>query len=187
MRIAGGRLKGRRVPVVREQVRPTTERVREALMSMLGPQWTTQTILDAYAGSGAFGFEAISRGAQTVQFVEKNGRTADQIRQTAEVFGIESQVRIHRGDTLVVLKQLALHQEVFDVLFFDPPYESVDWSALLTLCLPLLAIDGLIVLEHSPTENVPETPEGLVLSDSRRYGSSAISVYEHVKRAEESR
>jgi len=187
MRIAGGRLKGRRIPVVREQVRPTTERVREALMSILGPQWTARKVLDAYAGSGAFGFEAISRGASAVQFVEKNGRTADQIMQTAEVFDVANQVRIYRGNTLVALKQLALQQEVYDVLFFDPPYESVEWSTLIALCIPLLDRDGLVVLEHSPTENVPETAEGLVLSDARRYGSSAISVYEHVKRAEESR
>ena len=73
MRIAGGTLRGRRIPVVDEQLRPTTERVREAIMSMLGPQWTDRRVLDAYAGSGAFGFEAISRGAVSVHFVEQNG------------------------------------------------------------------------------------------------------------------
>ncbi len=186
MRIAGGRLRGRRIPVVREDVRPTTERVREALMSMLGPQWTDRAILDAYAGSGAFGFEAISRGAATVQFVEKNGRTADHIGQTADGLGVGNQIKIHRGETLAVLPQLAAQRELFDVLFFDPPYESVEWSEILALCTPLVGEKSHVVLEHSPTENVPDTAEDLVLSDSRRYGSSAISVYKHVKRVEES-
>ena len=177
MRIVGGQLKGQKIPVPRAGVRPTSERVREALMSMLGPDWSEQRILDCFAGSGAFGFECISRGAATVEFVEQNSATCQLISNTAEAFGIENQVTVHRGDATKVLRRLTQQSKLFNVLFFDPPYRKQVLDNVLALAQGLTAADGVVLAEHETSSQPITEGSGFELVERRNYGNTVISVY----------
>ena len=160
LRIVAGRLGGRRLVAPRDrETRPTSERVREALFSILGP--IEGDVLDLYAGSGALGFEALSRGASRVVFVESRRPALDALRENARVLGVEPAVSL---------------------ILADPPYALVHGGqAPRTLAALLaagaLAPGGVLVLEHA-SRTEPPSLEGLFLRECRRYGDTALSIYD---------
>ncbi len=179
MRIVAGTLRGRLVPVPPGEVRPTAQRVREALMSILGPEWEGRRVLDGFCGSGAFGFEAVSRGAEHATLIDDNARVLRQVDATARAFGVTAQVRTLRGDVAHVLEQLAKAGERFDIVFLDPPYApNGPLDSALAGVAKVLGTYGTVVAEH-PDGTPPVDPPTLRVTGQRRYGDTALRFYQH--------
>ena len=168
MRIVAGRWRGRRIKVPSGPVRPTADRVREAWMSIVNPLLPDARVLDLFAGSGALGLEALSRGAASVDFVETAPQALRTLRENAETLGAAPSVTIHRVDATRFLE--TIEAGVYDVAFADPPYRKglAEAVAQRWLAVPFAALLGV---EHAATEVMPEG------GDTRRYGDTAITFY----------
>lgn len=176
VRLSGGRLKGRLLPVP-HGARPTGSRVREALFDVLGPEVVGAAFADLFAGSGAVGLEAWSRGAERVALVEGERKAVEALRRVVSRLGAQG-VRVVRAN---LPAQLGRSQECaagsFDIVFADPPYRFGRYRRLLEAAAELLAPDGVLVLEHADSEEVPREVAGVALVSSRRYGESRLSFY----------
>ena len=174
MRITGGRLAGRRLEVPKGEVRPTADRVRESLFARLGCL-AGKRVLDLFAGSGALGFEALSRGAASVVFVDRSHAVLAAVRRNAEALGVAESVELRRGEAGAVLKRLA-GTGSFDLVFLDPPYAGERLVATLhqLAAAALLANDAVVVAE-SDRRHPPGAIEGLAAIDERRYGDTLIT------------
>ncbi|MBK6404509.1 MAG: 16S rRNA (guanine(966)-N(2))-methyltransferase RsmD [Holophagales bacterium] len=171
IRIVAGEFRGRRL-AVGPGVRPTTERAREALFSILGEDVRGARVLDAAAGSGALGFEALSRGASEVVFVEANRRTATVIEANAATLGRTAEVRVFAGTVAGFLR--LDRPGCFDVVFFDPPWADPVTGELDGLW-KTLAPGGTFVVERGSAENPwPGSPVEAVV---RRYGTTALHIF----------
>lgn len=176
VRVSAGRLKGRLLPVP-PGARPTGSRVREALFDVLGPRVAGAAFADLFAGSGAVGLEAWSRGAARVLLVEGDRKAATALRRVVARLGAPG-VRVLRANLPSQTARLGdLAAGGFDVVFADPPYRYGRYGRLLEAAAPLLAADGLLVLEHAAGESVPERAPGLALTSTRRYGESELAFY----------
>jgi 16S rRNA (guanine(966)-N(2))-methyltransferase RsmD len=146
-------------------------------MSMFGTIWVGAEVLDCYAGSGAFGFEAISRGAEHVTFIERHSRTALNIKNTAKELEVTSQVHVLRERAESALKTLSRGQRRFDVLFFDPPYAESRPIDVLSHAFRLAKPGAALIWESGAELEVPENIGDWQLEVNRRYGSTKIAVY----------
>lgn len=174
MRIVAGSRRGARIFAPRGlDTRPTSDTAREAAFNLIGPV-DGASVLDLYAGSGAMGLEALSRGAAGAVFVESDPDACRTIRRNLE------KLRLHGAEIVCddVLRFLASERRRFDLVLVDPPYDVVESVAMrLALYLPsLLAEGGLVVLESS-SQTQPELPP-LALRTSRRYGSARMTLFE---------
>jgi 16S rRNA (guanine966-N2)-methyltransferase len=176
MRIIGGRFRGRalRAPKGRE-TRPTTDRVREALFNLLAARRPLggACVLDLYAGTGALGLEAMSRGAASAAFVERHGPTLALARRNAADLGVEPACAFHRADAVAFLRRPPAAR--YDLAFADPPYDDAAIPDLPGLVRPHLAPGGLFALEHDARHDFAAHP-GLVVS--RAYGRTVISIFD---------
>jgi len=175
MRIIAGDRKGHRIAAPRgETTRPTGDRVREAAFNLIGPV-DDAVVLDLFAGSGAMGLEALSRGAARCTFVESDRDACRTIDANLEKLRLNG-ARVLRQD---VRRFLAIEAGPYDLILVDPPYELVESLAVpLSTHLPrLLAADGIVILETSARQE-PEL-EALSVRTSRRYGSVRLTVFEH--------
>ena len=171
MRIIAGEWGGRtiRAPKGRD-VRPTADRAREAWMSIVHPVLPGARVLDAFAGTGALGLEALSRGAAFADFVDDSARSLAALRANVEALGAGDRCAIHRGDALALIPRLAAAGGRYDVAFADPPYRAGLATAVADLWLadPFAAILGI---EHEATIALPRG------GDTRRYGDTAVTIY----------
>lgn len=170
MRVIGGTARGRRLRAPRTAaVRPTADRVREAIFDVLGALDAVEgaAVCDLFAGSGALGIEALSRGAASVVFVESDRLALETLRGNLETtgFATEPGVRVVRGDALAYL---AARPAPVDLLFADPPYAFDEWDRLLGLVRA-----GLVVAEH---RRPLELPEQLVVHRTYHYGTTIVTV-----------
>jgi 16S rRNA (guanine966-N2)-methyltransferase len=184
LRIIAGSLKGRRLASPAwPGLRPTSDGLRETLFNILGPRVPGARVLDACAGTGAVGIEAISRGAAHVTFFEWDARALDLIAANLERCGVKDGYAIIRMELgRRVPRPFAA---VFDLIFLDPPYEMNPVGALSDLA-PLVARDGLLVLEHAHRSDAPERPPGLARVREVMSGSSALAFYIPVRAVEAS-
>ena len=148
-------------------MRPTSDRVREALFSILGQDLTECSVLDAYAGSGILSFEALSRGASHAVLFDRDATAIRQCRETATELGLLEVVTLNRGRVPGCLPA----EGAFDLIFVDPPYGKDVTEVLNALALLLV---GVLVLEH---EGEPPDPSGLTRVDSRQYGRTRLSLF----------
>jgi 16S rRNA (guanine966-N2)-methyltransferase len=171
MRVVAGEFKGRRLRAPRGmRTRPTADRVREALFSMLG-DLSGARALDLYAGSGALGIEALSRGAASALFVERDPRAAGAIEHNLRSLGLDQPVR--RQDAL---RFLAREEGTFDLVFCDPPYDSVPRVAgPLAERLPALLATGARIVTESDKRSPLELPFRLLAE--RTYGDTRIAIH----------
>jgi len=177
VRIAGGELRGRVVPVPRD-VRPTEGRVREALFSIWGEAVDGARVLDLFAGSGAVALEAMSRGALEAVAVEGAPRVVAALAAAVRRVGQAGRVEVRRGTLPGALEPLAAERPgAFDLVFADPPYRWPDYRRLVAAAEPLLAPDGELAVEHASRHELPAEAGGLVRTDVRRYGESSLSLY----------
>ena len=177
MRIFAGRFRGRILKAPGGQAtRPTTDRVRESLFSILTSRFdfSDARVLDLFAGSGALGFEALSRGAATSVFVEKNRGACDCIRQNADKLGVADAVTVICRQTQKYLAGTAGHGS-FDFVFADPPY-STDIASLPTTTKSFLREGGVLALEHDGSNSFGDV-RGHVLT--RSFGRTHVSVFEY--------
>ena len=169
MRIVAGEWRGRTIrPPRDERVRPTADRVREAWMSIVRAQLPDALVLDLFAGSGALGLEALSRGAAHADFVEVAAPSLRALRENAEALGAGVRATIHRGDALRFVAGLAA--DAYDVAFADPPYGHGLAAQVAERWLEV-PFAGLLGVEHSTRDPMPEG------GDQRRYGTTAITFY----------
>ena len=154
VRIIAGEWRGRRVPIAPDtSVRPTPDRVRETLFNWLQADIVGARVLDLYAGTGALGFESLSRGAAEAWFVEQDPALVAALGAQAETFGV--QPRIVRQDAAALLRGGA--PQPFDVVFLDPPYAQ-PVEPLLELVAPWLAERGVVYVERPRPPGLPEPP-----------------------------
>ncbi len=174
-RIVAGSAGGRRLAVPPSGTRPTSERVREAMFSSLEATigLADARVLDLYAGSGALGFEALSRGAAAATFVESDRRALDVLRRNAATLGLPGAV-VLAGPVEAILA--APPGRPFDVILADPPYGLPDADLAVVLdrltAGGWLAADGVLVLERAARDSEPALPDGLAMIRSRRYGDT---------------
>ena len=175
LRVIGGRLSGRRFRAPRSEVRPTSDRVREALFGRLGSLEGAR-VLDLYAGSGALGIEAISRGAAEATFVEREARTLLVLRANLAALGIDPITSVAPGDVPAVVRRLGRAKERFDLVLVDPPYASEEptraFEALVDAAV--LSPGAMLVLERDRRHPSPQV-EGLAAVDERRYGDTVVA------------
>lgn len=181
MRIIAGRLKGRRLAAVRGAIRPTADRVREAIFNILGPLVPEAQVLDLFAGTGALGIEALSRGAGRAVFVENQVSALQVLRRNLAQCQLMEAGQILPQDAVRALAALAARGERFDLIFLDPPYSQGLAEAIVPLVARtgLLAPEGILVVEHRRDEDLAETYPPLARRDQRRYGATLISFYEN--------
>jgi len=131
-------------------VRPTSDRLRETLFNILAPRIEGARFADVCAGSGAIGIEALSRGARHVTFIESSLKAARIISENLRNCGIREDYRVINRDALRALKNLASEQAQFDVIYFDPPYDSEIYTPVMWLIAKhdLLSEDGVVIVEH---------------------------------------
>jgi len=150
--------------------------VREALFGILAERLPEARVLDAYAGSGALGFEALSRGARHVTFVESDAEVARRLRRTAVELGVEADCEVLHGR---VLDRLARGRVAgsFDLILADPPYSADETLEFLDRAVPWLAPDGLIVLERDLHAAPVRPPRGLAHRRTARYGTNCLEFF----------
>jgi 16S rRNA (guanine(966)-N(2))-methyltransferase RsmD len=177
MRLTGGLDRGRRLFVPRgSRTRPTASKVREALFNILGPP--PGPVLDLYAGSGALGLEALSRGAPSAVFVERDGAALSALRRNVREAGAEDRATVLAGDVRGALRKLSHTNRQFSWVFLDPPYiketdgvlAEISGGDLLTAC-------AVVIVEHDRRHPSPASVGCLFLTDRRQYGDTELSFY----------
>jgi 16S rRNA (guanine(966)-N(2))-methyltransferase RsmD len=175
VRVIAGKYKGRRLKTPTwEDLRPTSDKLRETLFNILAPRIAGARVLDAYAGTGAVGIEALSRGAADVVFVERDRRAQGLIAANLALCGITDGYAIIRASVAGALGELESNR--FDVMFFDPPYEAPP-ADLLAAAGETLASGGVLVLEHARRHMSPERLGGLTRTRQVASGDSTLSFY----------
>jgi pantetheine-phosphate adenylyltransferase/16S rRNA (guanine(966)-N(2))-methyltransferase RsmD len=177
LRIIAGSARGIRLGSVPEGVRPTSDRVREAVFNTLGQFFDGGLALDLYAGTGALGIEALSRGCEAAVFVEKNGKAARAIQENLERTGFRERGEVIRGDVGEVVKRLAENRQTFNLIFADPPYKIPprEIGSILERLEALLTLYGRLVIEGSKP---PVYSTDRLKGASRRYGGTLVTLLE---------
>ena len=181
VRITGGHFRGR-ILVTPKAIRATEGKVRQALFNILGDAVDGARVLDGFAGSGALGFEALSRGAGFVAFIEADTEAALSIRDNLARLGVEGErdrwrllhLDIERG-----MRQLASAETPFDLIFLDPPYRSDEGKKALNAVVEcaILADAGLLIIEHHQRTVLPASHGPLGAWKRHRYGDTVLSFY----------
>lgn len=182
MRVIGGRFKGRRIKSLSPKkgtplLRPTTDRVKESVFSILDRYLEGTKFLDLFAGSGNVGIEALSRGAEKVYFVESNRKLCRLIRENLKSLGVESsRYEILCMDYIKALKLLKRRGLTFDFIYADPPYEREYYTKIVNLVrnFNLLDRDGLLMLEEPKSKPfIPQDSRWIV--ERRSYGTTVVT------------
>ena len=179
MRVIAGALKGRRLMTPDwEGLRPTSDKLRETLFNILAPRIVGARVMDVYAGTGAVGIEALSRGASEVLFVESDRRAQALIADNLAHCGVATGYTIIRAGALRALE--SLDAPTPDIILLDPPYEASDSEVadVLAAAGKRLATGGVAVLEHARRKRTPDTAGRLARSREVVSGSSALAFYE---------
>lgn len=177
MRIIAGKLKGRRLNTPKDnKIRPTTDKVKEAIFSMLMPHLEEATVIDLFAGTGNLGLEAISRGARHCYFCDKARESLQLIKENIGYCQVENQSTIISGDYERNLERI---HEKADIIFLDPPYKA----GLLENCLhkigelDLLTEEGVLLVERGFREILPEEIGVFTKIKEKRYGTILVSLF----------
>ncbi len=195
MRVIAGTFKGRRlaVPKGNRLVRPTTDRVKESVFSILRERVVNANFLDLCAGTGSMGIEALSRGAKHVTFLDQNPRCIAIIERNLDTCGLTTESGIYYllcRDVLKGIKSLHKREDTFEIIYFDPPYgvglagSSRNHLELYTTSLALLAkttllkIGGTLLVEHARQVDIPDTVGSLHRDRQTRYGDTVVSFYQ---------
>ena len=179
MRITGGSAKGQIIKTLPGlQIRPTTDKVREAIFSMLAniaPGW--QRGLDLFAGSGALGIEALSREFGWIDFVDQNNKCCQIINQNLKKTGFNENAHVY---CCPVSKAMAFLEKKYDVIFLDPPYADTSLGSIITTLSKssLISDNSVVLVSHASRSNLADDYEGLSRIKEKRYGDTGISIYQ---------
>ena len=187
VRISSGKLKGRKVVTSKkifisadgDELRPTSSKVREAILNIVQTEIDHSLFLDLYAGTGAVGLEALSRGAEKVFFVENSPVRAKAVMDYIHKMGMDDRVSVYQEEAEVFLKRAMRTGLKFDIIFADPPYLSGEIDKVLPLIAEgnILKDDGCILIEHSSKIALPEGMQNIKLARNYRYGDTMITLY----------
>lgn len=162
------------------EVRPTADRVKEALFNIIGSRIPECFFLDLFAGTGNIGIEALSRGASSVVFVENNSKNIQFIKENLKITGLEKKARLICRDVPNALSLLGREGRKFDLIFLDPPYlKDFEASTLAGIVFnALLKTDGKVIVESSKKGTLPRNVEGLEMIRQEKYGDTLLSFYQ---------
>jgi len=177
VRIIAGTLRGRRLDAPDwPGLRPTSDRLRETLFNILAPRLAGALVLDAFAGTGAVGIEALSRGAAQVTFIERDRRAVALIEHNLAACGVEADYNVVQGDVETTLRNGRIG---FDVILLDPPYELHPIRATLEAAATRLSAGGLLVLERA-TRREPDVPATLARTRDVKSGDSTLTIMKRI-------
>jgi len=177
MRVIAGILKGRRLDTPGwSGLRPTSDKLRETLFNVLGARVADARVLDGYAGTGAVGIEALSRGAAHVTFVETDSRATRLIERNLQRCAVTNRYAIIRATFAGAARQLP--GGTFDIVFLDPPYTAGGVAGTLEVAASLIHGDGLVVLEHARRNPTPARTASMVKKRDIFSGDSALTLYQ---------
>lgn len=182
MRVISGSAKGRPLKSVPGNgTRPTTDKVKEALFSMIGPYFDGGSALDLYAGTGGLGIEALSRGMEAAVFVDMEQKAIDTVRANLKAARLEAQAEVYRNDAGRALGALEKRGRAFDLVFLDPPYRMKHGDELMAALAAkqLLKPEAIVVLEHESGYAYPEDIAGFSRMKQSVYGEVTISIYQY--------
>jgi len=177
MRIIAGKYRGRRLAVpVGRRIRPTGDRMKESMFSALGQACRGTRVLDLFAGSGALGLEALSRGASEVTFVEKDHASIAALKENIRALGVENECMVVQAEVFSFLQGLE-KGIFFDLIFADPPFTGDSAQEILSCWLKGRLRGSVLILEY-PTTSPPEKPEdSLRVPKTGHFGESSYSIY----------
>ncbi len=180
MRIIAGRFKGRRIqPVPGDHVRSTADRVKESLFNILMHDVPNAVVLDLFCGAGTLGLEALSRGAESVTFVDESPKSLNKTMENVKLVGVEGQVSAIRSDVLTALKTGVRRDRSFTLILADPPYGQ-GWPAKILRAVAASTCrtaEGVLVIEHHKKDEPGEIPEGFSLWTTRRFGDTVLTFW----------
>jgi 16S rRNA (guanine966-N2)-methyltransferase len=183
VRVIAGAYRGRRLAAPTwPGLRPTSDRLKESLFAILTPRIDGARVLDGFAGSGALGIEALSRGAASVVFVERDGRAAELIARNLAHCGVTGGYVMIRAEFTRALRQLPPDRR-FDVALLDPPYDQADLASVVEAAAGCLAAGGIIVLEHASRRQVPARAGRFAASRQVKAGDSTVTFYREAPQA----
>lgn len=188
MRVISGKYKGRKLNTPSDyDIRPTSDKVKEALFSIIANDLYGSKVLDLFAGTGSLGIEALSRGAEYCVFADNSKKSLSLVRENLEHCKVEERTKIIPGEYRKVLKNLADQvadglEEHFDIILLDPPYNKglIQEAFLLIREGNILSENGIIVAEHRKEEILPEQIQGFKRTKERRYGVVKLSIYNDI-------
>jgi 16S rRNA (guanine966-N2)-methyltransferase len=177
VRIIAGERRGHTIFAPRgRETRPTSDRVRENVFNIVAPWVEGARVLDLYAGSGAMGLEALSRGAASALFVESDPEALRVIERNLDKLRLTG-ARVVRLDSTTALTQESGAGRKYDLVLVDPPYDMTNYESLSRYLPNVLADDGLLVFETAA--KIEPKVEGLAMRTTRKYGSTRVTVFEH--------
>lgn len=181
MRVISGTAKGKRLFSPRgRDIRPTSDRVKEAVFSIIGHRIINMNIIDVFAGTGSIGIEALSRGATHVFFIDSKREAKGLIQKNLEITHLADRGAILNMDSIKAIEFIAKKGVKAELIFLDPPYGiSVSYldAVIKNLALGVLEIDGLLILEHA-SKSEPKGFDDLEIVSTRVYGDTAVTIYE---------
>lgn len=180
MRVIAGEYRGRRLDRIEGmEIRPTSDKVKESLFNMLGEAVIDCSFLDLFGGTGGIGIEALSRGAKHVVFIDAGIKSIKVLKGNLERLNIKAGAEVFHTDYETAIKKLYKYNKQFDIVFIDPPY-SLGMAQNALVCIeanPILAQDGLIIVEHDSRDDMPNKVGRLALYRVKRYGNTSLSFY----------
>lgn len=179
MKVVSGISKGRRLKGSKAGIRPTSEKVKEALFDIFGERVRGAIFLDLYAGTGAIGIEALSRGAEKSIFVESDSSLRRIIRENVSSLGFKEKAEVIGQNAEKFIKRAIRKGERFDIIFLDPPYHTGEMEKILRILSKgdVLNEDGVLVAEHFKKKSLPEKVGPLRLLKEYRYGDTVLSLF----------
>ena len=186
--ISGGKHRGRRLHSISADIRPTSQKLRLAIFSILSFLPDSPRVLDLYAGSGAFGLEALSRGAAHADFVEVNAKLCKIIDMNIKLLGYQDRAKVIKEkveksfDTLLTQYEdnFGGHDGGYDLVFLDPPYIKNPWEEVLSNPIwdVLMKPSGVLIADHSTDMILKDYYNKLISRQNRNYGDSSITIFE---------
>lgn len=183
MRVTGGIGRGRRLSAPSgERLRPTSDKVKQALFNIIGEKVSGAAFLDLYAGAGGIGIEALSRGASHVVFVDTSGESIELVRQNLQKTGFARNAEVIQADAVSFLER---RSGPYDIIFLDPPYAEELLPLLKRISdAAMLKPDGLVIAEHFKKQKSPEKAGGLQLFRASKYGDTVLAFYQFQNQGE---
>lgn len=180
MRVISGKVRGLKLNAPKnDDVRPTTDRVKESLFNIINGYIIDSQILDLFAGTGSLGIECLSRGASRCVFVDASKSSIDIVKSNIKKARVDSESEVMNIDCKSAIDKLKTRNEKFDVIFMDPPYyENLFVNSLEKISeSKLLKEDGIIVVEHDTKEKLPDCAGELIKQKSKKYGNTTLTFY----------
>lgn len=180
MRVIAGTFRGRQIKTVKsDETRPTSDKIKESVFQMIGPFFNGGICLDLFAGSGALGIEALSRGMEKAIFIEKNTKAIKIVHGNINQLNLSDQVEVYRTDAMRALNVLKKRKVSFDLIFVDPPYNQLNDKQILEQIIEnrLLKRGGMIYYEYESSSNHIGENIDLNVIKHVNYGTTSVTIF----------